>query len=84
MLVVICCNIASKIYLGVERVNILLTIQSRLRRAHTAILLSYAFRAVHINNNNSAKVSKLFTKAGKYYVHLEMERTLNEVPEVTK
>lgn len=84
MLVVICCNISSKIYLGAERVNILLTIPSRLRCANTAILLSYAFRAVHINNNNSAKVSKLFTKARKYYLHLEMERTLDEVPEVTK
>lgn len=60
------------------------TIPSRLRYANTAILLSYAFRGVDINNNNSAKVSKLFTHTGKYYLRLEMERTSDEVLEVTK
>lgn len=49
----------------------------------TAILLNYAFRGVDINNNNPAKVLKLFRKTGKYYLHLGMERTLDEVLEVT-
>jgi len=58
---VIWCDISSKIYLGTDRVNTLLTIPSSLRCANTAILLSYAFRGVGINNNNLAKVSKPFT-----------------------
>lgn len=77
--------------MGTDRVNILFTIPSRLRCANTAVLVSYACRGVGINNNSSAKVSKLLakvskllTKAGKYYLHLEIERTLDEVPEVTK
>lgn len=50
----------------------------------TAILLSYPFRGVDINNYTLAKVLKLFRKTGKYYLHLGMERTLDEVLEVTK
>lgn len=67
-----------------NKVNILFTTPPRLRCTTTAILLSYTFRGVDINSNKSAKGLKLFTKAGKYYLHLEMERTLDEVPEVTK
>lgn len=56
----------------------------RLRYANPAPLPSSAFRGVDVNTNNLARVSKHFIEAGKYYLHLERERALDEVPEVAK